>query len=453
VEIPIHTVIQGIDWPALPSHIGAGRLAALFQLEQSQWWPETKLRKQQFIQIDALLRHCVEHVPYYREILSKVITADMLTEEQWQHIPLLTRDKLQQAGNMLRTTAMPAGHGKVTLQRTSGSTGKPVEALATDITIFFWDIFTLRDHLWQRRDFSRKLSVIRFNQNENAGPPHGLQATNWGRACNGLFETAASSLLSIFTPISEQVAWLKKENPYYLITHPSVLQELALYCQRENIQLPSLHEVCTISEALPDGLRELCREVWGVKLVDMYTTIELGYLALQCPEHDHYHVQSESVLLEVLDDSGKPCAPGQIGKVVVTALHNFAMPLIRYEPGDFAEVGEPCPCGRGLPVIKRILGRYRNLITLPNGERRWPKFDIAKMLKIAPVRQFQATQHSLQDVEFLLVMENPLTHKSRQELLDLFHVNLHPSLNITIREVDSIPRSKSGKYEEFISKL
>ena len=451
MELPINTVVQGIEWPALPSPVGAVRLAALFQLEQSQWWSEERLREHQLLQIDVLLRHCAEHVPYYRELLGKSITPELLTPEQWQNVPLLTRDKLQQAGESLRAKALPKSHGKVRLNRTSGSTGKPVEVLATDITSFFWNVFTLRDHLWHRRDLGRKLAVIRHN--ERASSSDGIRSKNWGPATADLFETGASVLLSIHTPLSKQVEWLQSEAPDYLLTHPSILQELALHCQREAIQLPSLREVRTISEALPDGLRELCHEVWGVKLVDVYSTIELGYLAIQCPGHEHYHLQSEGILLEVLDENGKPCAPGQVGKVVVTNLHNFATPLIRYEVGDFAEVGEPCPCGRGLPVIKRILGRYRNLVILPDGERCWPKFGIGEMLKIAPVRQYQAIQHSVQEVEFLLVMESPLSHDEKHKMTELFRNNLHPEMKITIREVDSIQRSASGKYEEFMSKL
>ena len=453
MEIPISSSVEGIDWPALPSSIGAGRLSALFQMEQSQWWPQEKVRKQQFKQIDALLRHSVQHVPYYREILGKVITGQALNEEQWHNIPLLTRDTLQRVGNKLRAETVPPDHGKLLLQRTSGSTGKPVEILATELTNFFWNVFTLRHTLWHHSDISGKLAVIRHLKDDNAKPPHGIRSKNWGSATAGMSETGICVMINIHTPISEQAAWLEKEQPDYFMTHPSVLQELALHCQREGVQFPFLREVYTISEALPDGLRELCQKVWGVKLIDLYSTIELGYLALQCPEHEHYHVQSEGVLLEVLDDNGKPCTPGQVGKVVVTSLHNFATPLIRYELGDFAEVGEPCPCGRGLPVIKRILGRYRNLVTLPNGERCWPKFGIGEILKIAPVSQFQAIQHSVQDIEFLLVMKRALNDEENYKLNKLFRNNLHQEMNITIREVDDIPRSASGKYEEFVSRL
>jgi phenylacetate-coenzyme A ligase PaaK-like adenylate-forming protein len=96
---------------------------------------------------------------------------------------------------------------------------------------------------------------------------------------------------------------------------------------------------------------------WDVPLTDLYAADEAGCIALQCPDHEHYHVQSESVLVEVLDVEGRACAPGAVGRVVVTTLQNFAMPLVRYDIGDVAEAGDPCPCGRGLPVLRRIARR------------------------------------------------------------------------------------------------
>ena len=453
MDVSIKSVVQGIKWPALASSSGAVRLASLFQLEQTQLWSEEKLRKYQFKQINTLLQHCVQHRPYYQEVLGNGITLDGVSEEQWLNIPILTRDRLQQAGERLRTKVLPPDQGKVARHRTSGSTGKPVETLSTEITSFFWNVFTLREHLWHQHDLSGKLAVIRFTQDERAKPPQGIRSMGWGRATTGVFETGSSVMLSIFTPIAEQVAWLQREEPQYILTHPSVLTELALYCQREGVRLPSLHAVETISEALPEGLRELCHEVWGVKLVDMYSTIELGYLALQCPEHDHYHVQSEGVLLEVLDDDGKPCAPGEIGRVIVTDLHNYAFPLIRYEVGDYAEVGEPCDCGRGLPVLKHIKGRYRNILTTPDGERRYPQLGIQDLHEIAPVQQFQAIQHTIIDIEIKLVLSRPLQLEEIEKLTARFHHMLGSDYDFDIQQVESLQRSASGKYEEFISKL
>ncbi|MFO7592424.1 MAG: phenylacetate--CoA ligase family protein [Pseudomonadota bacterium] len=329
----------------------------------------------------------------------------------------------------------------------------PIETLGTEISAFFWNVFTLRDHTWHKRDLSGKLAAIRYSQNNNTKPPHGAIADNWGRATSGVFSTGPCAMLDIFTPVSQQAEWLQQQQPDYLLTHPSILLELVQHCQNNNVEIPSLKEVRTVSEALPDGLRELCRQTWNTRLIDMYSTIELGYLALQCPESEHYHVQAEGVLLEVLNDRDRPCAPGEIGRVVVTNLHNYASPLIRYEVGDYAEVGEPCMCGRGLPVLKRILGRYRNLITQPNGDKHWPQLGVMKLHEIAPVTQFQAIQHSLEAIEINLITPRPLQGEEKEALLQRFKETIGPSFSYTINEVNTLQRSASGKYEEFISKV
>ena len=114
------------------------------------------------------------------------------------------------------------------------------------------------------------------------------------------------------------------------------------------------------------------------------------------------------MLVEVIDAAGQPCAPGQVGRVVVTPLFNYAMPLLRYELGDYAEVGPPCPCGRGLPVLTRILGRERNaLLVAPTGERYWPAFGSRKFTEIAPIVQHQFVQKDAEWIEARLVTERP----------------------------------------------
>src|SRR6185312_7578839 len=125
----------------------------------------------------------------------------------------------------------------------------------------------------------------------------------------------------------------------------------------------------------------------GIPLVDCYGCQEAGYVAIQCPEYAHYHVQGEMSLVEVLREDGAPCRPGETGRVVITPLHSFAMPLLRYDLGDYAEVGEPCPCGRGLPVLRQIYGRKKETLTLPSGERRYSVFTSHVFAALRPVVQ------------------------------------------------------------------
>ena len=138
---------------------------------------------------------------------------------------------------------------------------------------------------------------------------------------------------------------------------------------------------------------------------------------------------------------------------MVTDLHNFAMPLIRYEIGDYAEAGEPCPCGRGMPVITRILGRTRNMLTLPSGEQIWPAFAKALREALPQLRQAQLVQRTLDEIEVRLVVARPLTPREEDRARRALGKALSDAFAYRFVYVDEIPRSAAGKFEEVKSAL
>jgi len=166
-----------------------------------------------------------------------------------------------------------------------------------------------------------------------------------------------------------------------------------------------------------------------------------GIIALQCPVSGLYHAQSESLLVEVLNDEGQPCKPGEVGRIVITDLHNFATPLIRYEIRDYAEVGPPCPCGRGLQTFSRIMGRRRNMVVFPNGERHWPLVGAYRFREVADIKQYQVIQHALDDIEVMLDVgvRDTVGHRSGNEriiriVIDLQNITTLPDLHFDIFE-------------------
>jgi len=312
-----------------------------------------------------------------------------------------------------------------------------------------WHALTLREHLWHRRDLGGRLAAIRSLPSGSADYPRGSQGRNWGRSTQGIFETGPAAVLTIASRTDEQAEWLQRVQPDYLLTYPSALRDLLLYCREQAVTLPRLREVRTLSELLAPETRALCREVWGLKIADMYSTQEAGYLALQCPEQEHYHVQSEACLVEVLDASGEPCAPGEVGEVVVTPLMNFAMPMIRYAVGDLAEVGEPCACGRGLPVLKRILGRVRDMLVHPDGRRSRPRTVEMWEDGALAIRQMQIIQHALNDIEIKLVTAHPFSEAEENLLSDRFRRSCGEDFPIRITYHQEIPRGPGGKFADF----
>jgi phenylacetate-CoA ligase len=329
----------------------------------------------------------------------------------------------------------------------------PLTVVGTELTKFFEHVFTLRDQLWHRFDFTNTMAVIRLSSHGAGKYPDGLSAANWGPWTGAIFESGPSYLLNTQATVDQQAEWLSRRDPHYLMTYPSNLMALITLCRERDISFANLQAVVTIAEALHPEVRQACREVWGVPLFDIYSAAEAGYIALQCPDHEHYHVQSENVFVEVLDEEGRRCRPGETGRVVVTPLHNFAMPLIRYDIGDYAVVGEPCPCGRGLPVLQRILGRTRNMLTLPSGEKRWPSFTAEVILAVAPIRQIQLIQHSLVEIEVKLAVNDPLTPGQERRLREVLSEHLGHGFTLGFTYVDEISRSAGGKYEDFRSEI
>lgn len=165
------------------------------------------------------------------------------------------------------------------------------------------------------------------------------------------------------TEAKQQIDWMQRVKPRYLVTYPSLLLKLAEYLLSEG-RVFSLDHVLTIGEPLTADVRDKTQRTFGARVFDRYGAQEIGHLAAECPDCRQYHVSSESVLVEVLRDDRTPAAPGQVGKLVVTSLYNYAMPFIRYELDDFAEVGIPGVCIRTLPALRRIFGHARRVSAL-----------------------------------------------------------------------------------------
>ncbi len=435
-----------MGWPAVPDDSGAVILAIHGQLRESEWWPPEVLAARQQAARDRLLEHARRTVPFYRD------DPAYAPGTPWEALPILTRAAAQEAGDGLLSDAVPADHLPTSEASSSGSTGRPLTVRTTKAFSLFFLAVTLRDHLWHGRDPSATIAVIRAYAAGGAPPPEGVRHPTWGLPVDAIYQSGPMFRLPIDTDVAVQARWLAGIDPDYLLTMPSNLVGLARHCRVAGVRLPRLREVRTLGEVMGPEARALCREVFGVGVTDMYSAVEVGYLALQCPAGERYHVQSEVTCVEVLDDDGRPCRPGEAGRVIATPLHNFAQPLIRYQSDDVAEVGGPCPCGRGLPVLTRILGRQRGLLTLPSGERFWPLFAPA-WKGVDAIHQIQIVQLDLGHVHVRLVGPRPLTAEEEATFTATLHEQFRYPFRVTFEYLDRIDRARDRKFEDFVSRV
>ena len=454
--VRLQSALDGVAWPPVPGSGAARVLTQLLYLEQSQWLSTERLRRGQDRQLACLVRHAWATVPWYRERLrdAGLDGAAPFERERFERLAPLTRRELQVAGAELESAELPADHGARSPRMTSGSTGAPVRVQGSGLTSLFWRALTLRDHLWHRRDLDGSLATIRHSGRADAAPPRGVAMPDWGAATRGVVRTGPGFLLGIASNLSQQLAWLRDVAPRYLLAYPSTVRALLGELRRRGERLPGLAAVRTFGESVDTSLREEVREVLGVGLVDVYSAQETGYLALQCPSGSGYHVQAESVVVEVVDEAGRTCAPGEVGRVLVTALHNFATPLLRYEIGDYARVGAPCPCGRGLPVLSEVLGRQRNMAVLPDGDRRWPSFGQGDDPRtLPPFHQVQLVQRRCDTIDVYVVRDAPLDPAEEARASAYLRQAFGYPFRFAFHRVDGIPRGAGGKYEDFRCEL
>jgi phenylacetate-CoA ligase len=415
------------------------------------------MRARQFDQIGELVAHIDRSVPYYGVTLRKagVRPGQPISEDAWRRAPILTRRAAQDGNDRLFATQTPPSHGQVGDHTTSGTSGMPVRLKQTKLHHLFWQSFVLREEVWHRRDLSATiLGIRRDDQRQDlSGAVHVRRMPDWGAPVSTVYPTGPSLVLDYRSSVADQAQVVRRERPAYLTVYPSVLLELLRHCREHDVAFEGLKGVRTVLEVLAPEVRQLCREVLGVGITDVYSCGEAGYLAIQCPEYGAYHLQQENALIEILDDAGAPCAPGAVGRVVVTTLHNFAMPLLRYELGDLAEMGEACPCGRTLPVITRIVGRARDMLTLPDGAKRYPFYGHSAMMTVGAIRQHQVVQKSLTEIEIRLVVAHPLSPAEEAKIREAAIEGLGHPFEITLAYTDEIKRDRSGKYAEFRSEI
>ena len=437
-------------FPPVVSPAVAQLLALQWQLERTQYLPPEEMRARQFVQIGALVSHIDRAVPFYGVSLRRagLKPGVPITPDAWARVPVLTRRAVQDAGEALRARDVPGHHGRIVTAGTTGSTGTPLSVFKTELAQIYWQAFTLRQILWRGYDLRGSFAAIRHDAERAAGDPPARRLPEWGVPTNAVFGTGPGLLCDVRAPVAEQAAWLAAEAPDILLSFPSVLGALARHCLAEGLAVGSLRGLISSGEYLSEETRDACRAAFGLEVADIYSTVEAGYLSFQC-EAGRHHVQAESALLEILDEAGAPCAQGAVGRGVVTPLHNFAMPLIRYDIGDHAAFGPPCPCGRTLPVLGCIAGRARDMLVLPDGGRRFAEYGNAALHRIRAVLQHQVVQVAADMVEIRLVLRRALTAEEERQVLDGARAGLGPGFTVRLAVVDAIARAPGGKFAEF----
>jgi phenylacetate-CoA ligase len=419
-----------------------GRLA---QLRKGERLEPAALAERQGAALYVIADHAARFSPGFADRLERVglRAADLGDPAALQALPPLTRAELQ-ASDAVYARAIPETHLPTHSVETTGSSGQPVRVIHTLVTQVESLALSLVQHEWHASDFSRPLAAVRANVAEVQHLP------DWGTAVRLVTRSGPSMSIPGTLPMAEILALLRSLDPGQLVIYPTLLATLCDHVERAGEPPLRLQRIRTIAEMLQPERRERALALLGAPVTDLYSSQELGQIAIECPASGLYHVP-ESLIVEVLDDEGNPCAEGAEGDVVITGLRNFATPLIRYAIRDRAIRGGPCSCGRGLPTLRRIMGRERNMARRSDGSRAYPPLGVGSFWKHGPVAQFQFIQHAVDEIEVRLAVTRPATGEEENALVAAIQAMLgHPFPLRFSYFRQTLPPAPGGKHEEFV---
>ncbi|MFT3672528.1 phenylacetate--CoA ligase family protein [Aestuariivirga sp.] len=329
-------------------------------LQESMYWTPRQMWDFQALQLEQLVRHAWTHVPLYTDRLRCLIRPDGSVDlSRWSEVPIVQRKDLQQHRVLMLSPHLPRGHGRAVVGRTSGSSGRP-------IAVDFSELFSLVSSMaWERASRLHDIPFEKGIAEFQALLPDGQSMTVSTYQLPRGPTNPPKFLLNRKLPTPEKLRALAETKTAVLVDVPNHAEVLA----RENLRQGrpvSLHTFVAIGMAVSPLQEELISRSFGARVFSPYSSMEGGMLGFQCAtQRSNFHINSELVLLEIVDAEDKPVRPGEAGRVIITPLFNAAQPLIRYEQGDIVVRGPPCSCGLTLPVLSKIQRNVDDMLHMP----------------------------------------------------------------------------------------
>lgn len=424
------------------------RLRALHELRRSQWLPLEVLQRQQRERLEQTLRYAATHSPYYGELFrTHGYDAGRFDPAAFGALPLLTKAIIRSSTDAILSREFRKED--LEAHKTGGSTGV---ALTTYFTRDWWDL--------------RTAAALRADQ--WAGAFHGMKvAALWGNppVASTFKERLRRRLIDRFVyldtiNLSEQsiadflVRW-RRQRPEILFGHSHSLYMLGRHLQDKGITDLRPRGIVSTSMMLLDHERAVIEEAFGCKVTNRYGCEEVGLIGCECEQHHGLHLEIEHLYIEFLRPDGTAAGTGEEGTIVITDLLNRAMPIIRYRIED---VGVPtdrrCPCGRGLPLMERVIGRVADYLKRPDGSLVAGVSLVERTLTAIPgIEQLQIVQPSREEIVLNVVRTPEFSPESEGALLAEFRSVFGPGMKFTPAYLEHIPQELSGKYRFSICRV
>jgi phenylacetate-CoA ligase len=432
---PLHERLKGHDSPAL-----------LHQLEASQWWSPQRVQALQLERLRAFLVHAGRHVPYYRRLFAETGFDPLRVDSvrALRRLPCLSKPIIRAQSAALRSETA----GALKRYTTGGSSGEPLTFYIGKARISHDVAAKWRATRWWGVDIGDPEVVL-------WGSPIEIGAQDRLRGLRD--RVLRSTLLPAFemseVNLDRFIAQIRRLRPRMLFGYPTALALVAQHARTRGVRVDNLgiRVAFVTAEQLYPEHRACIEQGFNCAVANGYGGRDAGFIAHQC-QAGGLHISAEDIVVEVIGEDGQCVAPGLPGEVVVTHLATRDFPFVRYRTGDIGILdARPCPCGRGLPVIREIVGRSTDYVIAQDGTR-MPGTALTYVLREMPeIAAFKIVQETRELLRVQVVPAANWSSPIEESIRAGLRARLGRSTEVVVEVTDRIPPERSGKYRYIVS--
>lgn len=418
-------------------------------VRETETWTNDRMREYHNEHLCDLINHAYHNVPFYRQLFEKngLLPDDIKTVDDLYKLPIIRKQDIINNFDLFKANNMAKFHP--VLHHTGGTTGTPMNYYNDRKS---WALnWALKMRTFELAGFSYgkdKLAVM-AGGSLIPGKNSGLKHKIW-RILNNYYSMPITHLDNDIMKIYADE--LIRQKIKFMRGYPSAIATFAEYLISAGRQIP-LKAIFTTAETLFDFQREKIRAAF---LCEVYNTYGCGDgmgNATDCELHKGMHVRQEVSIMQIVDKDGNEVKPGEEGEIVLTSLYDYAMPFIRYAPGDYAIKGDlECACGMKVQTLKELIGRSSDNMKFSNG-RILNAFSFPFEGLTSEIAQFQISQEERDKVFLYIVPNNKISDKQLNDFKELLEYHCGEGVVVEIKIVDKIEVPRSGKKRFVVSKV
>lgn len=432
------------------------RYRILEELQEIQFFDYDNVKKLQREKLSSLLRHSFEISYYQRCFKSLGVTYHALKTDNpldiLEKFPILSKELVKDNYQDLCASDHKSRGSNINF--TGGSTGVPTKFLQDRNYKEHSQAHKSLAYSWRGVDCFDGVFYI------------------WGAALDlnkGFISTIKNFIrnryyFNCFSLTEKNIRFcIKKLNtkkPALIVAYADAIYEIAKYANEHNLFVEPQQAIHTGAGNLYDFMKEEIAKCFQCKVFNHYGARDAGSLASECIAQDGLHLMELHQYVEILDEDNKPVLDGEEGKIVVTTLDNYSMPLIRYEIGDrgIKSPYKECPCGCVFSKLQSVTGRSEGRVITPDGQYIDSHFFVhfigVECNQTGDVKKFQVVQNKISEIEINIVpKKDVLDDTVKENIKSQLQDRLGPSIKVMINMVEDVAKTPTGKYRYVINHL